>query len=165
MAGASNYLDVHSDLCNLVQIPNNDVSKIPIYVHMLVVSVRIGIALDMQIGCFFEMVIHSKFKTVCTVLPRTEECTTHIEIMSIFNADAAKKMADTTSYADGAVALYDAAPSLMRLNISISRHGEILYRLSFTSPIEYGKTENKWITDVCRLYSGFFRCVLESKFA
>ena len=92
---------------------------------------------------------------------RHEEDSNHIDFYGVYNDEAFsifEKSMGGTKIPPGTrmCTMVDT-----NVHISISRFGEMLFRISFDEPIDYDAARDRWVKGVCQSYIRLFSMLLE----
>lgn len=129
---------------------------VTLHVHMMVVSACLGEIFNLAEGCFLERRLHStRYREICAVLWRCDELTNHVQLNSDFNVGTAIALAHELQDASIVDEVWASNPcgGVMKLNIGVTRFGEVSLRVSFSPAILYTVKEEAWVMDVCRVYT------------
>ena len=92
--------------------------------------------------------------------PYAQECSNHVELSWVFNA-AALEILERCLGAENVPRAAYGGPCGVILHISLSRFGEVLFRVSFAGSFAYNARTDTWVRAVCACYVAFFTAVFE----
>eukprot|EP00961_Rhodomonas_salina_P209242 2824297-Rhodomonas_salina.2 len=159
LKGGSDFEQVKRDLYLIAKTGDENIDM---FVHLLVLSGCLGFNTDVSLGGLLENTITFLYKTIFQVQSRTEEASNHVELTSNFNHDVCRQLCH---HLGDETLLYvcEVFPCDITLNMSVSRFGEMLFRLSFSSPVLYGKTQDTAVKDIVKTYMRLLQKIVSGK--
>eukprot|EP00961_Rhodomonas_salina_P197886 2670209-Rhodomonas_salina.1 len=146
--GVSNAEEMMQDLKYLTG--NQDANPL-LEIHMVVLSGCLGVVIDVSLGCLLEKTLQFWYKGLFVVICRHEEASNHMEIQSILSEETSAVFLRVFNGKCEVGRILTLSPCDVSLNISISRFGEVLFRVSFSSVVVFSSEMEEWVRDVCSL--------------
>ncbi len=131
---------------------------------LLVLLGCLGFNLDVShYQSLLERTILYRYAEIMAVCPRTEETTNKIEFSGAYSLAVLDKIAKILPPVEHILVakLRNEHVQDAKIDVSISRLGEVIFRMSFAPYVTFGPQTHAWTTLVCKLYTAFFTEILD----
>jgi hypothetical protein len=93
---------------------------------------------------------------------RHEEDSNHVDLIGNFTDETLQTFERVFGGRSKLPAAVLACPGVpMSVHISVSRFGEVLFRISFDGVVEYDAMRDKWVKGICQCYVDFFYMIFD----